>query len=154
MTRYRERRMLAGLALGARLPEQWGSAAAAVDFFDVKADVQAVLALAAPAGQLSFEPARDVLCMHTGRGAASCAPPGGAWARWAAAPGAAAELALDEAPLLFELDYEQAFATKVAQFREVSRFPRIRRDISLTIPPSKPPSRPCVNVLLLRQPAY
>ncbi|HEY7930324.1 MAG TPA: phenylalanine--tRNA ligase subunit beta, partial [Steroidobacteraceae bacterium] len=66
---YRERKMLAGLALGSRLPEQWGAATSPVDFFDVKGDVQAVLALAAAPGELHFEPARDVPCLHPGRSA-------------------------------------------------------------------------------------
>ena len=131
---YRERKMLAGLALGSRLPEQWGSAAAPVDFFDVKGDVQAVLALAAAPGELHFEPARDVLCLHPGRSAHVVRAGRRVGTMGELHPGLLRALELGESPLLFELDYEAAFATQVVQFREVSRFPRIRRDISLTIP--------------------
>ena len=35
----REIETLAGIATGARWPQQWGSAREAVDFYDVKADV-------------------------------------------------------------------------------------------------------------------
>jgi phenylalanyl-tRNA synthetase beta chain len=114
---YRERKMLAGLVLGARLPEQWGSATAGVDFYDLKADVEAILGVALPAGELRFEPAREVLCLHPGRSAYVLR-----------------EGQLSQVPLLFELDYEGAFASRIAQFHENSRFPRIRRDISLTVP--------------------
>ena len=40
---------LAGVVVGSRDPEQWGSAREAVDFYDVKADLSAVLALAGDA---------------------------------------------------------------------------------------------------------
>jgi phenylalanyl-tRNA synthetase beta chain len=35
---------------------------------------------------------------------------------------------------LFELDYSATFRANLAQCREVSRFPQIRRDISFTVP--------------------
>jgi phenylalanyl-tRNA synthetase beta chain len=41
----REIETLAGIATGARWPEQWGSPRDALDFYDVKADLQGVLAL-------------------------------------------------------------------------------------------------------------
>ena len=41
---------LAGLVSGSALPEQWGVTARAVDFYDLKADVEAVLALTGAAG--------------------------------------------------------------------------------------------------------
>ena len=53
---------VAGMAYGPAQPLQWGVKEQAVDFYDVKADVQAVLAPAV----LSFEPA-DHPSMHPGR---------------------------------------------------------------------------------------
>ena len=47
----REIETLAGIATGARWPEQWGSAREPLDFYDVKSDVQGVLALT---GEVSF----------------------------------------------------------------------------------------------------
>ena len=64
----REQKMLAGLALGARLPEQWGSAATPVDFYDVKGDLQALLALGGGPEEFLFEPAAPGH-LHPGRGA-------------------------------------------------------------------------------------
>jgi phenylalanyl-tRNA synthetase beta chain len=140
---YGEQKMLAGIALGTRLPEQWGSEAAALDFYDVKGDVESVLVLAgandagsgvsSTAPALSFEPAA-LACLHPGRSAVI--------RRGSEAIGVIGELhpqlvrALDltYAPVLFELEYAAAFRAQLAQFREVSRFPRIRRDISVTVP--------------------
>ena len=39
----REQRVVAGVACGARWPEQWGGGREPVDFYDVKADVAALL---------------------------------------------------------------------------------------------------------------
>jgi phenylalanyl-tRNA synthetase beta chain len=38
------------------------------------------------------------------------------------------------APILFEVDFAATFVAKLAQFRETSRYPLIRRDISFTVP--------------------
>ena len=54
---------LAGLAIGARWPEQLGGGREVVDFFDVRADVVALLSLAAPADEIRFEAAASP-CLH------------------------------------------------------------------------------------------
>jgi phenylalanyl-tRNA synthetase beta chain len=100
----------------------------------VKGDVQALLALSVSPEELSFEPAGDVVCLHPGRSAHVLRAGQRVGTLGELHPGLLRALELSQAPLLFELDYEQAFAAQVVQFREVSRFPRIRRDISLTIP--------------------
>ena len=41
---YVQSQQLSGLAYGATLPEQWGAAVKSVDFYDVKADVEALFA--------------------------------------------------------------------------------------------------------------
>lgn len=131
--RYREEKVLAALVLGARLPEQWGAAATAVDFFDLKGDLEALLALGGAAAEFEFEPAA-LGCLHPGRSARIV--------RGGAAIGYLGELhprllpAMDltYAPILFEVDYSATFVAKAAQFRETSRYPLIRRDISFTIP--------------------
>ena len=64
----REIETLAGIATGARWPEQWGSAREALDFYDVKADVQSVLALTGDAAGVRFE-AQALGCLRPGRSA-------------------------------------------------------------------------------------
>ena len=131
--KYCEQPMLSGIALGSRLPEQWGSEAMPVDFYDVKGDVEGLLALAAGPAEFSFSPAL-IPSLHPGRSA--CIRRGEATVGVIGElhPRLVAALELTDAPILFELEYAAAFHTELAPCREVSRFPRIRRDISVTVP--------------------
>jgi len=128
-----EQKMLAALALGARLPEQWGTASVPVDFYDLKGDLEALLALGGELGEFVCEPAA-LECLHPGRGARIVR--GGAQIGHIGElhPRLAGALDFTYAPILLEIDYAAAFGTKLAHFREVSRFPQIRRDISFTVP--------------------
>ncbi len=62
----REIETLAGIAVGRRWPEQWGSGREALDFYDVKADLTRVLALAGRGDAVRFE-ADDCGCLRPGR---------------------------------------------------------------------------------------
>jgi phenylalanyl-tRNA synthetase beta chain len=130
---FREQKMLAGLANGSRLPEQWGAAAAAVDFYDVRADLTALLALGGAGGDFSFEPA---CCgyLHPGRSARVVRNGFVIGQVGELHPSLGQALELKFVPVLFEIDYLTAFRANLAQFRELSRYPQIRRDISLTVP--------------------
>ncbi|HEY2590450.1 MAG TPA: phenylalanine--tRNA ligase subunit beta, partial [Steroidobacteraceae bacterium] len=111
---------LAGLALGPRLPEQWGSSTdgrVAVDFFDVKADVEALLAGTGDRNAFAFE-AAELACLHPGRSARivrNAGAVGAAGVRGAERgavgwlgelhPRLVRELGFTSAPILFELDF-------------------------------------------------
>jgi phenylalanyl-tRNA synthetase beta chain len=129
----REQKMLAGLALGARWPEQWGSSATPADFYDIKGDVQALLALGGASEEFSFQPAVPGY-LHPGRGARILRAGLDLGLIGELHPSLVRALDLIHAPILFELDYLATFRANLAQFREVSRFPQIRRDISFTVP--------------------
>ena len=132
-TRYREQKMLAGLALGARLPEQWGEKSSAIDFYDVKEDLLCALRLRAGGGELTFSPAQ-LSCLHPGRSARISRDDAELGVIGELHPGLVQALDLTSAPILFELDYARAFHGQSPQFQEISRFPQIRRDLSLTLP--------------------
>lgn len=130
---HREQQVIAGLALGARSPEQWGTSATPVDFYDVKDDVLSLLALSGSAQEFSFEPG-TLACLHPGRTARILR--GGSEIGYLGElhPNLVRSLDLTYVPILFELDYLGTFGAQLAQFREVSRFPQIRRDISVSVP--------------------
>ena len=128
---------LAGLAVGSRLPEQWGSARAALDFYDMKGDVQSLLELAGDAPALRFEP-ESLEALRPGRSARiyrGSTPVG-----WIGElhPQMVKALSLAATPLLFELELEEAFRDKIMQYKKIARFPVIRRDLAIVIDESVP----------------
>ncbi len=58
--------MLAGVVCGSRLPEGWAQGRDVVDFFDVKADVEAVLGFAGALGEFTFTPGQHP-ALHPGQ---------------------------------------------------------------------------------------
>jgi len=140
---------LAGLALGPRLPEQWGLGAGGsensfadgrvpVDFFDVKADVEALLAGTGARNAFAFE-AAELPCLHPGRTARIVRGGGSAGAEGRAVgwlgelhPRLVRELGFTSAPVLFELDFG-SLSVKLPSSREISRFPLVRRDIAVVV---------------------
>ena len=125
---------IAGLASGARLPEQWGvakEARAPADFYDVKADVAALIAGTGAAETFSFEP-QELAALHPGRSARVLRR--GSPVGWIGELHPALVKALDftYAPVLFELDMG-ALAVKRAAFEDISRFPQVRRDLAVVV---------------------
>ncbi len=119
-----------------REPEQWGSVSTSVDFFDMKGDVEALLATAGETVRFEFV-AGTISCLHPGRTAQIVR--GDRAVGWLGElhPGLVRALDLTYAPVLFELEYG-ALAAEKPQFREVSRFPHVRRDLAIVIDESTP----------------
>jgi len=131
----REIDTLAGVACGHRLPEQWGlprEMREPVDFFDVKGDIEALLAATGAREKLTFEP-RALSCLHPGRAARILR--GSEPAGWLGElhPSLVQALEFTYAPVLFELDVEAALAVELPAYREVSRFPQVRRDLAVVL---------------------
>jgi phenylalanyl-tRNA synthetase beta chain len=124
--------LLAGIAIGARRPEQWGAKATPVDFFDVKQDLDALFARTGAADEFVF--VADVLpCLHPGRSArvTRC----GKTVGWVGElhPQLVQDFDFTYAPILFEIEYSAALAARMPRFEEISRFPRVRRDLAVVV---------------------
>jgi phenylalanyl-tRNA synthetase beta chain len=123
---------LAGVVYGAAQHEQWGEAPRPVDFYDLKADVEAVLAQAGIAGELQFEPAEH-RALHPGqaarvrRGAALVGHLG------MLHPALQAELDLPGSVFLFELALRPLTEGRLPRFAPLSKFPAIRRDLAIVV---------------------
>jgi phenylalanyl-tRNA synthetase beta chain len=128
----REIETLAGVATGARWPEQWGSPREALDFYDVKGDVESVLALAGDVSELRFE-ADTLSCLRPGRTARIRRD--GVAVGWIGElhPRLTKDLGLNNTLLLFELEIELAFTAKALQFNKISKYPSVRRDLAVVI---------------------
>jgi len=128
---------LSGVAIGARLPEQWGSPVASSDFFDIKADIDAVFALTGDADAVRFDAAVRP-CLHPGR----CAQilRGGTPVGWLGElhPRHVRAWGLPTAPLLFEIDVALAFNVKSLKFNKISKFPSVRRDLAIVVDEAVP----------------
>jgi phenylalanyl-tRNA synthetase beta chain len=124
---------IAAAAFGPALAPDWGAPERAVDFFDVKGDLEA---LAAPLA-LRFEPAQHP-AFHPGRSARVLA--GGAPAGWLGElhPRWLRKYELPQPPVLFELDADPLLALPAPEPRVPSRFPPVVRDISLEFPQNTP----------------
>jgi phenylalanyl-tRNA synthetase beta chain len=124
----------AGIAVGKRLPEQWGSSEGRelLDFFDAKADLQALLEATGAGDEFRFD-AAALSCLHPGRTARVLRA--GQAVGWIGElhPRLVRELAFTHTPVLFELDVA-ALRVKLPQGREISRFPQVRRDLALVLP--------------------
>ena len=122
--------MLAGVVTGNLLPEQWAADSRTVDFFDVKGDVEALLALAG--GEIEF--VADVHpALHPGQSARI--KKDGKSIGWFGAlhPEAQKTLDIDQKVYLFELELGSVCDKNVPEFNVLSKFPEVRRDISLLV---------------------
>lgn len=144
---YRQTLRLGGLVWGAVVPEQWGAKTRPVDFFDVKADVEALNT----SGDLSFEAAVHP-AFHPGRSArvSRDGQPMG-WLgelhpRWVQ------HYELETAPILFELDIDVLTPAKVPVYVPVSSFPAVLRDLAVVVD-AKVPVQQLVSQLWQDAPA-
>ena len=126
---------IAAVACGPRTAEQWSGDRAEVDFFDLKADVERLLALAD--ARAEFRP-DDRPYGHPGRSASVWRD--GRCIGWVGHlhPGLARILDLDGEVVGFELDLAPLAARDVPRAGELSRFPSVRRDIALVVPETTP----------------
>src|SRR5665213_2629464 len=122
---------LAGIATGRRLPEQWGSSESRepLDFYDAKADLEALLAATGAAGEFGFE-AATLSCLHPGRSARVLRA--STVVGWIGElhPRLVRELGFTHAPVLFEVGVV-ALRVSLPQASEISRFPQVRRDLAI-----------------------
>ena len=119
---------VAGLAWGGEAPLQWGVAERPVDFFDVKGDVEALLAPA----RATFLPCEHP-ALHPGRCAAielagrRIGVVGELHPRWRQA------YDLPSSPVLFELEAQPLLESRVPEFQALPRHLGVTRDLALIV---------------------
>ncbi|QHF45870.1 phenylalanine--tRNA ligase subunit beta [Pseudomonas sp. S35] len=122
--------MLAGVVCGSRLPEGWAQGRDAVDFFDVKADVEAVLGFAGALDAFTFVPGSHP-ALHPGQTARIEREGRLVGFVGAIHPELSKTLGLDRPVFVFELLLAEVASGKMPKFSELSRFPEVRRDLAL-----------------------
>ncbi len=125
---YAQPKHVAALAYGGVADEQWGQPARNVDFFDVKADLEALFAPVA----LRFEPAAHP-ALHPGRSAAIILQGKNIGIIGELHPKLHQQLELPLAPVMFEVDADALQQRQVPAYREISKFPAVTRDLALLV---------------------
>jgi phenylalanyl-tRNA synthetase beta chain len=123
---------IAALCVGPASPEQWGLKGQAVDFFDIKSDLTALLQLTGDVSDIEFRPAEHP-ALQPGQ-AASIVRDGielGMIGKLHPKHSKFFELKRDA--FLFEIDGLAALASKVPKAETISKFPSIRRDIAVVV---------------------
>ncbi|NJD31409.1 MAG: phenylalanine--tRNA ligase subunit beta [Gammaproteobacteria bacterium] len=127
-----EVQVVAGIAAGAALPEQWGAKTEAVEFFDVKGDVEALLRATGASGDFRFVTDQHP-ALHPGQAARILRD--GRPVGWLGRlhPELERRIELTYSAVVFEIETESGLAARVPQHREISRFPAVRRDIAVIV---------------------
>jgi phenylalanyl-tRNA synthetase beta chain len=135
---FHEEPMLAGAVYGEAMEEQWGAPRRAVDFHDVKADVEALLVLAGIGQAVRFRPGQHP-ALHPGQTAEIHLEDNSRIGLLGVLhPGVQSRLGLDRPVVLFELKLAALRNGKIPIFLEFSRFPSIRRDLAILVDESTP----------------
>ena len=126
-----QEKQLAGLAMGPVYEEQWAEDERTVDFYDIKADVEAILSL-------SRRDASFVAASHPALHPGQCAEivtPEGQRIGWLGMlhPSLEQELELASNVFLFELAQEPILEKSLPSFESPSKFPSVRRDLALIV---------------------
>ena len=119
---------VAALAWGGADALQWGRKDSAVDFFDVKGDVEAMFAPSTPQFSAAAHPAMHPgRCAHVMLGGKVVGHVGELHPRWVQAYG------LSQAPQVFELELEALLQKAMPVFEPVARFPSVQRDLAIMV---------------------
>ena len=137
---YIEIAKLAGLFYGACSPEQWASATKEVDFYDVKAHVDALTK-----HQATYQ-AETHVALHPGQSARVYlhGKPIGWLGKFH--PKLQQQYSLSKNTFLFELETAPLLASEVVSYQEVPKFLPVRRDIAVLVD-ADVPVQAIVNVV-------
>ena len=123
---------LAGVLTGSVRPEQWGEKPQLIDFFDLKADVEAVLRLAGDSSAIDFV-ATDHPAFQPGQSANIVRGEDVIGVAGKLHPRHAKTFGLKRPAYVFELNAETAFCSTVPEAVTISKYPSIRRDIAVIV---------------------
>ena len=127
-----QERCIAAVAMGPAHPEQWGSAARDVDFFDLKSDVEALLALTGEPERFSFAPFVHP-ALHPAQTAAIRDGGEPVGLIGALHPNVRGQLGLPAPAFVFEIALAPLSTARLPGYAPVSRYPSVRRDLALIL---------------------
>jgi phenylalanyl-tRNA synthetase beta chain len=123
--------LLGGVLWGARWPENWTNDAAPLDFFDLKGDVERIAEQGGHSA-LRYEQADDRV-LHPGQSATVWSGDACLGRLGRLHPEIEHRLDIKGPVFVFEFDAERVLARAHPAYEPISRYPSVRRDISLVI---------------------
>jgi len=123
---------IAGVMTGNRFPNQWSYTQRPVDFYDIKGDVEALIALSGAQG-FTIVPAKHS-ALHPGQSAEVLFEGNSVGYMGALHPKHAKALDIKTPVFVFELDLACLQTGVLPQAQAVTKFPAIRRDIAVVVP--------------------
>jgi phenylalanyl-tRNA synthetase beta chain len=124
-----ETEVISGLSYGSFLPEQWADKIREIDFYDMKAHVEALTSKS-----LTFKRSdKTPLALHPGQSAEvflegqSIGWVGKLHPKWQQ------HFSLPKAPFIFELKIERLLEDKAFKYEDISKFLPVRRDIAIVV---------------------
>jgi len=128
----RQDNMIAGVITGQRNEEHWDMDKAATDFYDIKADVEALLSLTADASAYDFSKA-EISALHPGQTAGIYRNGNLVGYVGSLHPELERKFGLKSRTLVFELLLSEILSSKIPEASAISRFPSNRRDIAVVV---------------------
>jgi len=128
-----QKQKLAGLIYGNRTTEQWSLENTAVDFYDVKSDVESILALVDEEACFEFAALDSDPALHPGQAATVLRNDKKIGTVGMLHPALQKKLGLSANVFLYELDIEGLEEIKLPEFAALSKFPSRSRDIAIVV---------------------
>jgi phenylalanyl-tRNA synthetase beta chain len=122
--------MLAGVVVGNQLSENWANGRRTADFFDVKGELQSLFGMLGV--EIQFAPGHHP-ALHPGQTAELTRD--GTHVGWLGTlhPQVQKKLELNGTILIFELFLNSVVSGYVPNFKDISKFPEVRRDLAIII---------------------
>ncbi len=127
-----QQNVFGGIVTGHVLPEQWGVKGSPADFFDLKNDVEALLSLSGTPEEYTFSKVQHA-ALHPGQSAVILRQGKEIGYLGMVSPTILKKLDLDQDIGFFQLDLNEVLNGRVPEFEPISKFPLVRRDISLLV---------------------
>ena len=125
---YSQAKRLAALAYGPVGDEQWGQQTRAVDYFDIKADLESLLAPLVPSFIPNIHPA-----LHPGRSATIVVDGKDVGFIGELHPRLQQRYELAHSPVVFELDAVTLQQRILPVYQELSKYPAVTRDLAIVV---------------------
>jgi phenylalanyl-tRNA synthetase beta chain len=128
-----EKSVIAAVATGPSLPEQWGESRRDIDFYDIKGDLEALLALTGRQHEFIFTVDEAHPALHPGQSAVIRHADRIVGHAGVLHPEIQKKQGINGRVVLFELDLAVICGANIPQFELLSRYPSVRRDLAIVV---------------------